>query len=263
MFSVVYVCESICPHCVTCHHYPWCITSHKYPDGIGNMGSSSEQVWTGVQSCPPYISTGLGGVPCHHCPWCIRPHCTEPHLGHVPLPTLGLDCTSRNFLVRMRVGHLNENWRWRVEVFCCTGLVNDSEILNRINGLNATKFLLDTAHQKEDLIHKFEVFAFFSYHRLSLNLITDVVLFRFCCQLCFVHECCVFKQVKWSAYWVHSFLQCALHFAHRGVLLHTFGECRYVGEFVTSSSRCAEKNAPNITWIILVDNYQLILHSYL
>ena len=35
-------------------------------------------------------------------------------------------------------------------------------------------------------------------------------------------------------------------FAHREVLLHTFGECHYVGEFVTSPSRCVEKNAPNV-----------------
>ena len=46
-------------------------------------------------------------------------------------------------------------------MFCCTGLENDREILNLINGLNTTKFLLDAAHQKEDLIHKFEFLYIF------------------------------------------------------------------------------------------------------
>ena len=41
-----------------------------------------------------------------------------------------------------------------------TGLENDSEILNLTNGLNTTKFLLDTAHQKEEFIHKFEFLNF-------------------------------------------------------------------------------------------------------
>ena len=34
-------------------------------------------------------------------------------------------------------------------------------MLNRINRLNTTTFLLDTAHQKEDLIHKLEFFTYF------------------------------------------------------------------------------------------------------
>ena len=53
--------------------------------------------------------------------------------------------------------------------------------------------------------------------------------------------------------WVHSFLQRALHFAHRDVLFHTFWECHYVGEFVTTSSRCAEKNAPNASGLIICE----------
>ena len=74
------------------------------------------------------------------------------------------------------------NWtKIENDVFCFTDLENDNEILNRINELNTTKFLLDTAHQKQDLIHKFEFFAFFFNHKLSFNLITNVVLFRFCC----------------------------------------------------------------------------------
>ena len=48
-----------------------------------------------------------------------------------------------------------------------TDLKNDNDILNRTNGLNTTQFLLDTAHQKEDLIHKFEFVLHFitSNHR--------------------------------------------------------------------------------------------------
>ena len=42
--------------------------------------------------------------------------------------------------------------------------------------------------------------------------------------------------------WWHSFLQRALHFAHHEVLLHTFGQPHYVGEFTTATSRCPEKS---------------------
>ena len=49
---------------------------------------------------------------------------------------------------------------------------------------------------------------------------------------------------------MHSFLERALHFAHREVLLHTLGECHYISEFVTSSSRCAEKRSKNNQWKI-------------
>ena len=44
------------------------------------------------------------------------------------------------------------------------------------------------------------------------------------------------EQVKW----MHSFLQCALHFAHREVVLHTFGEPHYIGEHATKAFAMSE-----------------------
>ena len=76
--------------------------------------------------------------------------------------------TIKTFLVRWKLSIWTENEN---DVGYFTDLENDSEILNLINGLNTTMFLLDTAHQKEDLIHKSDFFHF-HYHMMSLNVTT-------------------------------------------------------------------------------------------
>ena len=48
-------------------------------------------------------------------------------------------------------------------------------------------------------------------------------------------------------HWVHSFLQHALHFVHRQVLLHTFRQPHYIGELALSPSRCQKRVHPVTT----------------
>ena len=85
---------------------------------------------------------------------------------------------------------------------------------------------------KDYFTGKFELFHVIFSHSFCLS-------FSDCSSLAMNHPCLEMMKALFIG---DTLLQRALHFAHREVLLHTFGQPHYVGEFVTSSSRCAEKS---------------------
>ena len=110
----------------------------------------------------------------------------------------------------------------------------------------AAKFMVHDNVNLIRLIFKFNFFWHFSslgFCLFKLYFMKLIILLDFFIKVCS-------HQKKANAKVVHSFLQGALHFTHRDVLLNTLGECHDVGEFVTSPSRCAEKRSKNNQWKI-------------